>query len=69
MKIETYSMLRGVGDGEPIASDKFEVGGHEWVSKSPSASKTMLEFAKQVHGKTNSFSASSRASVDTPGRQ
>jgi hypothetical protein len=35
MKIEGFSMLRGVGDGEPIASDIFEVGGHEWVSNPP----------------------------------
>ena len=24
-------MLKGIGDGEPIASDRFTVGGHEWV--------------------------------------
>ena len=24
-------MLKGIGDGEPIASDRFMVGGHEWV--------------------------------------
>ena len=24
-------MLKGIGDGEPIASDRFAVGGHEWV--------------------------------------
>jgi hypothetical protein len=26
-----YSLLKGIGDGEPIASDRFLVGGHEWV--------------------------------------
>jgi len=26
-----YSLLKGIGDGEPIASDRFTVGGHEWV--------------------------------------
>jgi speckle-type POZ protein len=24
-------LLKGIGDGEPIASDRFMVGGHEWV--------------------------------------
>ena len=24
-------MLKGIGDGEPVASDRFTVGGHEWV--------------------------------------
>jgi speckle-type POZ protein len=24
-------LLKGIGDGEPIASDRFAVGGHEWV--------------------------------------
>jgi len=28
-----YSLIKGIGDGEPIASDRFSVGGHEWVSK------------------------------------
>jgi hypothetical protein len=26
-----YSLLKGIGDGEPVASDRFSVGGHEWV--------------------------------------
>ncbi|MEO2192107.1 MAG: MATH domain-containing protein, partial [bacterium] len=26
-----YSLIKGIGDGEPIASERFEVGGHEWV--------------------------------------
>ncbi|GBF94017.1 hypothetical protein Rsub_07285 [Raphidocelis subcapitata] len=26
-----YSLIKGIGDGEPIASDRFTVGGHEWV--------------------------------------
>lgn len=30
--IKGYSLLKGLGDGEPIASEKFNVGGHEWVS-------------------------------------
>jgi hypothetical protein len=29
--ISGYSLLKGIGDGEPIASDRFSVGGHEWV--------------------------------------
>ena len=27
-----YSLIKGIGDGEPIASERFFVGGHEWVS-------------------------------------
>ena len=27
-----YSLVKGIGDGEPIASERFSVGGHEWVS-------------------------------------
>lgn len=30
--IEGYSLVKGIGDGEPIASERFTVGGHEWVS-------------------------------------
>lgn len=26
-----YSLIKGIGDGEPIASERFMVGGHEWV--------------------------------------
>ncbi|GLI59593.1 hypothetical protein VaNZ11_001522 [Volvox africanus] len=26
-----YSLIKGIGDGEPIASERFVVGGHEWV--------------------------------------
>ncbi|KAL6770795.1 hypothetical protein ACKKBF_B32705 [Auxenochlorella protothecoides x Auxenochlorella symbiontica] len=26
-----YSLVKGVGDGEPIASERFTVGGHEWI--------------------------------------
>ncbi|KAK9815417.1 hypothetical protein WJX72_003308 [[Myrmecia] bisecta] len=26
-----YSLNKGIGDGEPIASERFMVGGHEWV--------------------------------------
>ena len=29
-----YSLVKGIGDGEPIASERFTVGGHEWVSGS-----------------------------------
>ena len=29
-----YSLVKGIGDGEPIASERFSVGGHEWVSLS-----------------------------------
>ena len=30
-----YSLVKGIGDGEPIASERFTVGGHEWVSQRP----------------------------------
>ena len=30
-----YSLVKGIGDGEPIASERFTVGGHEWVRLSP----------------------------------
>lgn len=26
-----YSLIKGIGDGEPVASERFVVGGHEWV--------------------------------------
>mmetsp|Transcript_26845 Transcript_26845/g.67519 ORF Transcript_26845/g.67519 Transcript_26845/m.67519 type:complete len:540 (-) Transcript_26845:1476-3095(-) len=26
-----YGLIKGIGDGEPIASERFVVGGHEWV--------------------------------------
>ena len=26
-----FSLVKGIGDGEPIASERFTVGGHEWV--------------------------------------
>lgn len=29
--IAGYSLVRGLGDGEPVASERFTVGGHEWV--------------------------------------
>ena len=28
-----YGLIKGIGDGEPIASERFTVGGHEWVNK------------------------------------
>jgi hypothetical protein len=31
-QIVGYSLIKGIGDGEPIASERFTVGGHEWVS-------------------------------------
>lgn len=30
-QIVGYSLIKGIGDGEPIASERFTVGGHEWV--------------------------------------
>ena len=36
-----YSLVKGIGDGEPIASERFVVGGHDWVS-SLLATKTTL---------------------------
>lgn len=30
-----YSLVKGIGDGEPIASERFTVGGHEWVRNRP----------------------------------
>ena len=38
-----YSLVKGIGDGEPIASERFSVGGHEWVR-----SYQPLSSAKQV---------------------
>lgn len=29
--ISGYSLMKGIGDGEPVASERFIVGGHEWV--------------------------------------
>lgn len=39
-----YSLVKGIGDGEPIASERFSVGGHEWVSASmtPMSNRTHL---------------------------
>ena len=33
-----YSLVKGLGDGEPVASERFSVGGHEWVSSCAIAS-------------------------------
>ena len=38
-----YSLVKGIGDGEPIASERFTVGGHEWVGPS------FLEATSSVH--------------------
>ena len=38
-----YSLVKGIGDGEPIASERFSVGGHEWVSAS-CAESLLLSF-------------------------
>ncbi len=38
-----YSLVKGIGDGEPIASERFSVGGHEWVSDS-CAESSFLSF-------------------------
>ena len=38
-----YSLVKGIGDGEPIASERFSVGGHEWVSAS-CAESSLLSF-------------------------
>lgn len=32
-QIVGYSLIKGIGDGEPIASERFTVGGHEWVRR------------------------------------
>ncbi len=37
MRIEGFSTYKGIGDGHPIASDIFEIGGHKWVSSGPHA--------------------------------
>lgn len=33
MNTPSGSLVKGVGDGEPIASERFTVGGHEWVRR------------------------------------
>lgn len=37
-----YSLVKGIGDGEPIASERFTVGGHEWVSSSAGCALVQL---------------------------
>lgn len=45
-----YSLLKGIGDGEPIASDRFTVGGHEWVLLFyPDGKKSSSEAAHHAH--------------------
>lgn len=39
-----YSLIKGIGDGEPIASERFTVGGHEWVRQR--AASLLLIFPK-----------------------
>lgn len=46
-----YTLVRGIGDGEPIASERFVVGGHEWVSP---------KFSSFVHALSNGSSNESR---------
>ncbi len=45
-----YSLLKGIGDGEPIASDRFVVGGHQWVLLFyPDGKKSSAEGAHHHH--------------------
>lgn len=49
-----YSLLKGIGDGEPIASDRFTVGGHEWVLLFyPDGKKSSTEVAGGHHAHSN----------------
>ena len=47
-----YSLVKGIGDGEPIASERFSVGGHEWVSSDAicrsSSARHALSFARSL---------------------
>ena len=55
-----YSLVKGIGDGEPIASERFSVGGHEWVSASmtPMSNSTHLS---QIEAHSDNLSASGLA--------
>ena len=46
-----YTLVRGIGDGEPIASERFSVGGHEWVS-----SPNLVMHGCKLHARTNEHS-------------
>jgi len=50
--ISGYSLIKGIGDGEPIASERFSVGGHEWVLLFyPDGKRSQTSgSAMQVHG-------------------
>lgn len=49
-----YSLLKGIGDGEPIASDRFTVGGHEWVLLFyPDGKKSSTEGSGSHHAHPN----------------
>lgn len=45
-----YSLIKGIGDGEPVASERFTVGGHEWVLLFyPDGKRSSTELAQQAH--------------------
>eukprot|EP00210_Caulerpa_lentillifera_P008622 g8226.t1 len=46
-----YSLIKGIGDGEPVASERFSVGGHEWVLLFyPDGKRSSAELASQPGG-------------------
>lgn len=45
-----YSLIKGIGDGEPVASERFSVGGHEWVLLFyPDGKRSSTELTQQAH--------------------
>eukprot|EP00982_Pelagococcus_subviridis_P003259 24675-Pelagococcus_subviridis.AAC.1 len=55
--ISGYSLLKGIGDGEPIASDRFTVGGHEWVLLFYPDGKKGTDAAAQARGDEDPYAA------------
>ncbi len=56
-----YSLIKGIGDGEPIASERFEVGGHEWVLLFyPDGKRSSAEVAN-LHNAINAANAANAA--------
>eukprot|EP00963_Diacronema_lutheri_P003974 scaffold308_cov327-Pavlova_lutheri.AAC.7 len=48
--IAGYSLVRGLGDGEPVASERFSVGGHEWVLLFyPDGKRSAADIGNHIH--------------------
>ena len=45
-----YSLVKGIGDGEPIASERFIVGGHEWVSHLIFEYAAVVQYLSSLNG-------------------